>query len=202
MELFNGIRETFKKAKSKERKQVKPLMFDDQSLNAIRQIYEVDNPNLHEIPFLGVVDENGNVEQVICEPNFPRQSRLKQVGGVVFNSSVDKNELAHLFQKADSQGILKRVKLVGHLHPTGQTKIGHQTYSVPATEYSLDPSENDISFMNELGRLNPDFSFDHTAITSETPNGQKMRIYNTKELSTVKKASQLDKISRQDVDLK
>lgn len=194
MEIFDGIKESLKKVKSKEKTNKPGLTFDEQSLDSVREIYGVDNPNLHEIPFLGVVDDQGNVEQIICEPKFPRQSRLKQVGGAVFASTVDKRELAHLFQKADDQGNLKKVKLVGHLHPTGETRIGQQKFSVPATEYSLDPSEEDISFMSELGKLNPDFNFNHTAITSDTPTGPKMRIFKTEELTKVRKASQLDKL--------
>jgi len=200
MEVLKGLHNFISK-QSKEKTKNPELAFDDRSLEVIRKIYEVDNPSLHEIPFLGVVDENEQVEEIIYEPDFPRQSRLRQTGNAVFTSTVDKNELVYLFRQAQSVGKLDSVRMVGHLHPSGKTQLGQLKVIVPPSEDALIPSKSDISFMGALGESNPDFNFDYTAITANTPDGHKLRVYNTRQLLKTKKVKNLDKLPNQTIDL-
>lgn len=202
MTLIEGLRGRLSRLGSKGKRTEPNLVFSKQALTVVSNIHEVENPNLHEIPFLGVVDDDGNVEEIISIPDFRRQSRLRSAGGITYKSTVDKNELATLFQKAHNEGKLDRVKLVGHLHPTGSITIGNQRFIVPTSDFNLEPSQSDISFMGALEDLNPDANFDYIALTSNTPEGRKLRVYKTKDLKTVKKASRLDKIPLQTIDLK
>ena len=201
METGERLKNLLCKIQSKEKFKKPCLIFDDGAIEVIRKVHGIDNPNLHEIPFLGVVGEDDRVENIICEPNFARHSRLHQTGIATFTSSVDKNELTHLFQKALSSGKLEKVKMVGHLHPSGETIQGQHRVIIPPSEDLLLPSKSDISFMDVLGELNPNQNIDYTAITANTPDGPKLRVYDTKKLVKMKKVRDLDDLPSQTIDL-
>lgn len=163
-------------------------------------VKEKKTDQLSETPFLGI-EKDGQIVEVLTSEGSQAKSRLERVSSGGFAIAVDRNQLAEQFNRADRAGVLDDVTMLGHLHPSGETRLDGVTYVVEPSESLLEPSMEDIDFARSFTQLNPGSKIKHFGIAANTPSGPQLAIWKVDDLVRVKKFRDLEKIPKQKINL-
>ena len=197
---FNFVRKLFEAISPEAEPASLDLVLSTRAQQTLFEIALRPNPRLSEVSFLGIGSDNIVTQIITRTYGFSPSSGLFQDG--FSGSQSDIHELKELFDYVFQQGQIKNVLILGHLHPSGNTKIQDVTFSVepsddllePSGKYSDIQSDGDIAFYRAFKELNQQFSIPYSAIVANTPEGPKIKIYDIDKLIQVRKYKDLNKI--------
>ncbi len=191
VEIFRGV----------ERQEL-PVTLSPEVRTQLKELVLRPNPSLAEFVFLGVSTSLSISEVIIAnQDGFSDKSGLFQDG--FQGSQADKGELARAWDIAYQQGKMNEVIVLGHSHPSGETRVRGITYRVEPSDYLLSPSGGsmgnfadggDLAFFKAFVEHNPSLNLQYIAIVAITQTGPKVRLYALKDLISVKRASDLESV--------
>ncbi len=204
----------FAKAKevfvSKDR--VLPLSITDSAGQRLKKLLERPNPFLSEFIFFGL-GKDGVIDTIVAndQPIYPGQG-LKQVSSHVYISSAQEDDYQSLKEKLFNTGRFAELLVYGHTHPTGEFVLNGQKLIVHPDYSHLNPSSgskysggltsaHDLRAAKELAEKWIGDKPPHFGIAAQTQDGYKLRVFDTVDLSKVKRYSDIDKSKQITLDL-
>jgi hypothetical protein len=199
--FLNSIRKTIDRILSEPEPPQLDLGISPDAQESLHKLANRPNPRLSEAPFIGLGSRSMITEIVVPQGVFSPNSGLLQDG--FLGSRTDINELQQLFDQITRQGRLDEVVILGHLHPSGQTRVKYVTYTLAPNDGLLYPSSGgnsnpqsggDLAFYKAFHDENLDRGIPYAGIIANTPDGPKLRVYDMDGLTKVKRYSEIDRV--------
>lgn len=204
----------FRRAKEimSHKEKVLPLTISGEAKSHLTRLLSRPNPFLSEFLFYAL-GKGGTIDTIIANelPMYPGTG-LKKVSEHSYISSARDDDFQELNKKLVSTGRFNELLVYGHTHPTGDFIFRGQRLVVEPSYSHLNPStgskfsggltsDHDMKAAKHLAEnwMGPDVP--HFGIASLTPDGYKLRVFNTRDLSKAKRYSDIDNAQQVTLDL-